>query len=71
MTQQGRTPIRIDDLTWLNMDRPNNLMVVSGLMWLRDQPDADAIDDAGPATVLFARFHHSLADGIRLAQLLG
>ena len=154
MTQQARTPIRVDDLTWLNMDRPNNLMVVSGLMWFRVQPDSAAVDDAirtrivdrfpvfsrrpieahgswyweddadfalerhvhhislgarsdlatlqehisarhteplpkdqalwrielisgvhgvdasGPVTVLFARFHHSLADGIRLVQLL-
>jgi len=151
---ERRTPIRVEDLTWLNMDRPNNLMSVSGLMWFREAPTAsnvDAIvqeriverfpvfsrrpvevdgswfweddptfsldkhlhhvtldppgdlgalqrhisaghaeplpkdqalwrfelingvhglDEAGPVSVLFARFHHAMADGIRLVQLL-
>jgi diacylglycerol O-acyltransferase / wax synthase len=33
------------DLTWLNMDRPNNLMVVNGLIWFDSEPDWDAVRD--------------------------
>lgn len=37
------TPISVQDALWLNMDRPNNLMIIDSLMWLRDQPDWDAV----------------------------
>jgi diacylglycerol O-acyltransferase len=36
-------PIAPADLTWLNMDRPENLMVVNGLMWFSEEPDWDAV----------------------------
>ena len=36
-------PIAASDLTWLNMDRPTNLMVVNGLMWFDEEPDWDAV----------------------------
>jgi WS/DGAT/MGAT family acyltransferase len=32
------------DLTWLLMDRPNNLMYVHGLMWFDETPDWDAVE---------------------------
>lgn len=32
------------DLTWLLMDRPNNLMYVHGVMWLAEPPDWDAVE---------------------------
>jgi diacylglycerol O-acyltransferase len=37
-------PVRTEDLTFLNMDRPTNLMVVNGLMWFDDEPDWDAVE---------------------------
>jgi len=39
----ARAPIASADLTWLNMDRPSNLMVVNGLMWFHTTPDWDAV----------------------------
>jgi diacylglycerol O-acyltransferase len=33
------TPVAPHDLTWLLMDRPNNLMYVHGLLWFRQRPD--------------------------------
>ena len=39
----GSVPIAASDLTWLRMDRPENLMVVNGLMWFDDEPDWDAV----------------------------
>ena len=146
-------PVRVADLTFLNMDRPSNLMVVNGLMWFDEEPDWVAVktviaerlvgrfpvlscrpvlshgtwmwqDDPGfdldrhvrrvdlggkadlaaaqeyisgrvsqpldrehplwemdcvsglsgangePVALVFARFHHALADGIRIVQLV-
>ncbi|HEX2807781.1 MAG TPA: wax ester/triacylglycerol synthase domain-containing protein, partial [Kineosporiaceae bacterium] len=146
-------PVRAADLTFLNMDRPSNLMVVNGLMWFDEEPDWAAVkiviaerlvgrfpvlschpvlshatwmwqDDPGfdldrhvrrvdlagtadlaaaqeyiservsqpldrehplwevdcvsglsgadgePVALVFARFHHALADGIRIVQLV-
>ncbi len=37
------TAIAKADLTWLNMDKPTNLMVVNGLMWFTEEPDWDAV----------------------------
>jgi len=34
-----RVPIRSADLTFLNMDRPSNLMVVNGVFWFDEEPD--------------------------------
>lgn len=36
-------PIAASDLTWLNMDKATNLMVVNGLMWFDEEPDWDAV----------------------------
>lgn len=33
------------DLTWLHMDRPNNLMYVHGVIVLETRPDWDAVED--------------------------
>lgn len=38
-------PVAPADLTWLHMDRPNNLMYTHGLMTLKDQPDWDQVED--------------------------
>lgn len=38
-----QVPINPSDLTFLNMDRPTNLMIVNGLMWFDDEPDWDAV----------------------------
>ena len=35
--------INASDLTFLNMDRPTNLMVVNGLTWFDEEPDWDAV----------------------------
>jgi diacylglycerol O-acyltransferase len=37
-------PVEPGDLTWLHMDRPNNLMYVHGLMWFDTTPDWDAVE---------------------------
>lgn len=49
------TPIRGEDLTWLNMDRTNNLMVITGMIWMDEQPDWDAVETT-IAERLVARF---------------
>lgn len=36
-------PISVQDALWLNMDRPNNLMIIDSLMWLKEQPDWEAV----------------------------
>ncbi len=38
-------PISVQDALWLNMDRPNNLMIIDSIMWLKGQPDWDAVKD--------------------------
>ena len=38
-------PIPVNDLTWLHMDRPNNLMVVNGGLWFDQEPDWHAVRD--------------------------
>ncbi|MGB9374246.1 MAG: WS/DGAT domain-containing protein [Jiangellales bacterium] len=37
-------PIPPADLTWLHMDRPNNLMYMHGVLWLTESPDWDAVE---------------------------
>lgn len=37
------TAIAKADLTWLNMDKPTNLMVVNGVMWFTEEPDWNAV----------------------------
>ncbi len=36
-------PISVQDALWLNMDRPNNLMIIDSLLWFREAPDWDAV----------------------------
>ncbi len=36
-------PIPSSDMTWLLMDRPNNLMYVHGVLWLEQTPDWDTV----------------------------
>lgn len=36
-------PVAPGDLTWLLMDRPNNLMYVHGLLWFAERPDWDKV----------------------------
>jgi diacylglycerol O-acyltransferase len=38
-------PVVPGDLTWLHMDRPNNLMYVHGLLLLKQVPDWDRVQD--------------------------
>lgn len=38
-------PVKTRDLTWLLMDRPNNLMYVHGVLWLDEVPDWDAVTE--------------------------
>lgn len=38
-----QVPINPSDLTFLNMDRPTNLMIVNGLMWFDEEPDWDIV----------------------------
>lgn len=35
--------ISVQDALWLNMDRPNNLMIIDSVLWFRESPDWDAI----------------------------
>lgn len=36
-------PVASEDMTWLLMDRPNNLMYVHGVLYLAEPPDWDAV----------------------------
>ncbi len=35
--------ISVQDALWLNMDRPNNLMIIDSVLWFDESPDWDAI----------------------------
>lgn len=37
--------ISVQDALWLNMDRPNNLMIIDSVLWFRSSPDWDAVRD--------------------------
>jgi len=50
-----REAVRSADLTFLNMDRPTNLMVVNGLFWFDEKPNWDAVA-AVVAARLVARY---------------
>lgn len=41
----------VQDELWLTMDRPNNLMVIDGVMMLRDKPTRDEVLDVFNSTV--------------------
>ncbi len=43
MPSRGRRRIGPVDTIWLNMDRPNNLMVIDAVMFLADTPDWDEV----------------------------
>lgn len=38
-------PVAPGDMTWLLMDRPNNLMYVHGLLWFRQPPDWTKVEE--------------------------
>lgn len=50
-----RVEVAPGDLTWLHMDRPNNLMYVHGVLMLDERPDWDAVEEV-LATRLVGRF---------------
>ena len=52
MTSNEKRPIGPVDTIWLNMDRPNNLMVVSSVMFLDAVPDWDAVEELFRVRVL-------------------
>jgi diacylglycerol O-acyltransferase len=35
--------ISVQDALWLNMDRPNNLMIIDSVLWFTESPDWDAV----------------------------
>jgi diacylglycerol O-acyltransferase len=35
--------ISVQDALWLNMDRPNNLMIIDSVLWFHESPDWDAV----------------------------
>jgi diacylglycerol O-acyltransferase len=37
-------PVAPNDLTWLHMDRDNNLMYTHGMLWFEQAPDWDAVE---------------------------
>lgn len=41
----GRTRLGVQDALWLTMDRPNSLMVIDTVMWLREVPDWDKVTE--------------------------
>ncbi len=40
----ARVPVNVQDALWLTMDRPNSLMVIDTVMWFREVPDWDAVE---------------------------
>jgi WS/DGAT/MGAT family acyltransferase len=40
---RSNRPVGAVDTMWLNMDRPNNLMVIDGVMWFEEQLDWDRV----------------------------
>lgn len=40
----ARSRLGVQDALWLTMDRPNSLMVIDTLMWLREVPDWNVVD---------------------------
>lgn len=60
------TPMTSQDALWLTMDRPNNLMVIDTVMWLRSVPDWDAVAEVVQDRLInqFAVFRsHAVANG--------
>lgn len=43
---EAQRPMSAQDALWLTMDRPNNLMVIDGVMLFDDEPDWDALVSA-------------------------
>ena len=41
----GEKRLGVQDALWLTMDRPNSLMVIDTVMWFREVPDWDAVED--------------------------
>jgi diacylglycerol O-acyltransferase len=41
----ARSRLGVQDALWLTMDRPNSLMVIDTVMWFREVPDWDKVDE--------------------------
>lgn len=41
----ARSRLGVQDALWLTMDRPNSLMVIDTVMWFRERPDWDKVDE--------------------------
>ncbi len=50
--QDAQRPMSAQDALWLTMDRPNNLMVIDGVMLFESAPDWDALLDATQERVI-------------------
>ena len=59
-----RTPMSVQDSLWLTMDRPNNLMIIDGVLILAGRPGRDGA--AGPHG---GRRHRAVRRGVRPASL--
>ena len=44
VAMSGRRPVGAVDNIWLNMDRPNNLMVIDSVMWFDGSVDWDRFE---------------------------
>ena len=49
--QDAQRPMSAQDALWLTMDRPNNLMVIDGVMLFESPPDWDDLLQIGRAHV--------------------
>ena len=47
-----RTPMSVQDSLWLTMDRPNNLMIIDGVMIMASNPGYDAVLDVARARII-------------------
>jgi hypothetical protein len=52
MSAQDARPMSAQDALWLTMDRPNNLMVIDGVMLFDAEPDWEALIEATTMRVL-------------------
>ncbi len=54
------------DAAWLHMDRPTNLMVITGVLWFDQPPDWEGVRERIRQRMVerFARFHQRVVEGI-------
>jgi len=48
----ARTPMSVQDALWLTMDRPNNLMIIDGVMIMATNPGYDAVLDVARTRIV-------------------